>query len=60
MSKQETTFFFLKLDIQDNPIYVFWYADGQELDLFLKCQKLHFSKLSNFAIMIIATLDNYK
>ena len=41
MSKQETKKNIL-LDIGDNPIYPFWEADGQDLEYFLKCQKLHF------------------
>ena len=37
MSKQETK----KKKIY-NPIYPFWEADGQDLEIFLRCQKLQF------------------
>ena len=50
MSKQETNFF-LQLDFRDNPIYLFWDADEHDLEIFLRCQKLHFLQLSNIAIM---------
>ena len=39
------------IPLGDNPIYPFCDADGQDQEIFLRCQKMHFLQLSNFAII---------